>query len=668
MTSKARLDPDARGGIAEYEADQRVARRSQVATAAIVLILVAATVFAVWSSHDTSNAAEKAVAASGVSDAYARADSAISEQESLERKYRLEPGPAVRARYNQAAAALVTALADVHQDGNPGDQALADRVLAQQRTYLAATTRLFAAVDRGDAAEVLRIDTDEADPSFGAMEQAVLEAATDKHQIALIQLAHLLWLEDLTRQVTPLVFVAGLLLVGALASTSRGHRRSLHKERGRAVRDSLHDALTGLPNRTLLADRLEHALVVADRAGTSLGLLLIDLDRFKEINDTFGHHYGDELLAQIGPRLTGALRDVDTVARLGGDEFAVLLPDLRSVDDAVAVAAKLRIALRAPFRVEGVDFDVEASVGVVLSGVHGQDANTLLRRVDIAMYVAKTQDLGVFAYNPVLDEHSPAKLALVGDLRRGIDRGELVLHYQPKVLICSGDVVGAEALVRWKHPQRGLVFPDAFIPLAEHTGLMGPLTRYVLDAALAQARVWMDADRALTVSVNLSARNLLDDGLPVQVAELLAAHGVVADLLELEVTESAIMTEPVRAQRILEQLSALGVKISIDDFGVGYTSLGQLKTLPVTELKIDRSFVMTMTEDQSNALIVHSVVDLGHKLGLTIVAEGVESGDALAALAALDCDIAQGYHLSPPLPVEAFDAWYVSRVAAADRY
>jgi len=428
-----------------------------------------------------------------------------------------------------------------------------------------------------------------------------------------------------------------------------------------------HDALTGLPNRTLFVDLCDQALSADARTGTSTGLLVIDLDRFKEVNDTFGHEYGDELLTQVGLRLTGALRDVDTVARLGGDEFAVLLPGVAGVDGARGVAITLQAALETPFRVEGIELDVEASVGFAVSGEHGQDATTLLRHADFAMYVAKGNTLGVAAYDPTVDGHAPARLTLLGDLRRALDRDELVLHYQPKLSIRTGDVVGAEALVRWQHPERGLVFPDDFIPLAEHTGLIAPLTRHVLDTALAQARSWSDAGRPLTISVNLSVRNLLDESLPGQVAELLAAHGVAPEMLALEVTETAIMTEPARAQRVLEQLTALGVTISIDDFGVGYTSLGQLKNLPVSELKIDRSFVMAMSEDPSNALIVHSVVGLGHNLGLTLVAEGVETEEALTALAALGCDVAQGYLLSRPVTAAAFDLWCTGRRIAPAR-
>jgi predicted signal transduction protein with EAL and GGDEF domain len=354
--------------------------------------------------------------------------------------------------------------------------------------------------------------------------------------------------------------------------------------------------------------------------------------------------------------LSGVLSGTDNVARLGGDGFGVLLPDVRSVEGAVETATTLRAALTAPFPVDGIDLDVEASVGVAVSGHHGQDAVTLLQRADIAMSVAKDQSRGVFVYDPAADRHSPAKLAVLGDLRRALDRSELVVHYQPKVSISTGDLIGAEALVRWHRPEHGLVMPDAFMPFAEHTGLIGPLTRYILNEALSQARAWCEQGRPLTVAVNLSVRNLLDEHLPDQVAELLAAHHVAPELLVLEVTETAVVTEPQRAQQLLKRLAALGIRISIDDFGAGYTSLGQLKTLPVSELKIDRSFVTTMTEDGRNALIVQSVIDLGHNLGLSIVAEGVEDEQTLAALTALNCDIVQGYHIARPLTAQALDA------------
>ena len=648
-------------GLRLEESDERMARRSRIASVVLVLVLLAVSVFAVWSSLATSGAARGAVAASDLSDDYARAASAVSAEESLERKYRLEPRSDIRTAHNATAAALVSALGQVRRQGDAGDRLVADRVLAQHRDYLEAIDRMFAAVDRGDAATVLLIDGGQVDPLFSGIQKTVAGASIVKRQVALARLADLQRLETLTRQLTPFVFLGGLVLVAVLVSITRGHRRLLEAERAHAVYDSLHDNLTGLPNRALLADRLALALRVDARLGTRTGVLLLDLDRFKQINDTFGHHRGDEVLTQVGRRLAGVVRDVDTVARLAGDEFVIVLPDVGSAANATAVADALRGAMEAPFKVEGIDLDVEVSVGVVLSGDHGEDAATLLQRADIAMYAAKSQNLGVCLYDRAVDGHSPAKLALFGDFRRALDRHELVLHYQPKVNISTGDLVGAEALVRWHHPERGLVHPDEFIPIIEHTGLIGPLTSYVLDRALAQARTWSDAGRSLPVSVNLSARNLLDEGLPGQIKLLLRTHGLAPELLNLEVTESAIMTEPARARQSLEQLAELGVGISIDDFGAGYTSLGQLKYLPVSELKIDKSFVMTMTEDPSNALIVRSVVDLGHNLGFTLVAEGVETEQILIALAAVRCDVAQGHHLSRPMAAVDFDKWCAGR-------
>jgi len=462
-----------------------------------------------------------------------------------------------------------------------------------------------------------------------------------------------LTMQDLTADPS----VGGLVLTGHDVTD----RLVLHHE---MEHRALHDHLTGLPNRALLFDRFEQALLSAERSGTSVGLLLLDLERFKEVNDTFGHHYGDELLRQIGPRLAGVLREVDTIARLGGDEFAILLLDVTGVEAALDVAAKLLATLAAPFHVEGVDLDVEASIGVVISGEHGRDVIALMQHADVAMYVAKTQHLGASAYDPAVDGHSASKLAIVGDLRRALEGDELVLYYQPKVSISSGDLVGAEALVRWKHPRDGLVLPDAFIPIAERTGLIGPLTRQVLDAALAQARTWLDGGRPLPVAVNLSVRNLHDEHFAELVAGLLATHRVPARLLELEVTESAIMTDPAQACLMLEKLSALGIRLSLDDFGVGYTSLSQLKALPVDEIKIDHSFITTMTSERSDSLIVQSVISLGHNLGMTLVAEGVETEATLLALAGFGCDVAQGLHLCEPLTAAAFDTWNTPREVA----
>jgi diguanylate cyclase (GGDEF)-like protein/PAS domain S-box-containing protein len=640
--------------------DRGVAHRSRLAGFGVVAILLGVSGFAVWSSHLTAAAAHGATTANQLSDDYARADSAVAAEESLERKYRLEPGSANRANYDAAATSFVTALTAINANGDADMHALVAKLTVQQASYLASIKRMFAAVDAGDTATVLKIDSGEVDPAFGAIETEVATQAAAEHTIALNQLRHLQRIETLTSKLTPAVFGLGLLLAGLLASVTRVYRRVLLVERARAVEHSLHDPLTGLPNRGLLAERFERALRAATQNGTTIALLLIDLDRFKEVNDTFGHKYGDQLLRQIGHRFAAVVREDDTVARIGGDEFAILVPNV-TVAVATGIARSLLHALGPSFEVEGVDLEVDASIGVVVSGEHGADAETLLQHADVAMYVAKRRNIGVFAYNPDIDGYSPERLALLGDLRRALELHELVLHYQPKVSVSTGEVVGAEALVRWQHPTHGLLFPDAFIPTAEHTGLIGPLTSYILDAALAQAKIWADAGRPLLVSVNLSGRNLLDEQLPDEVAGLLVAHGVSASLLELEVTESAIVLDPVRARRSLERLSDLGVRLSIDDFGAGYTSLGQLKTLPVDELKIDRSFVMTMTTDARDALIVHSVIELGQNLGLSIVAEGVETAEALSTLRGFGCDIAQGYYLARPAPVETFDAWRLAR-------
>ncbi len=646
------------------------ARRRQWAIAGIVVVLLTVSAFVVWSPQETADAATRAADASVISDDFARAASAVAAEESLEREYRLEPSPAVRANFDAAAAEVFVALKRARVDGTQEEADQVKKVLALHQEYLAYVDQMFVAVDRGDAAEVLRIDVEEVEPSFDVIQQLVVREASTEHALAIASIDNVQRLEALHRKLLPAVFLLGLVLVALLASGARRYRKLLDSERAGALHDSLHDALTGLANRTLLADRLDRALELGSQAGTTTGLLLIDLDRFKEINDTFGHHYGDDLLAQIGPRLWAHMRDGDTIARLGGDEFAVLLPDIGDRATALVVADALQHALEAPFQVEGVDLDVEASIGIVLSGEHGDDAATLLQRVDIAMYVAKGQNLGIFVYDRGADGHSPGRLALLGELRRAVENKELFLHFQPQVSICTGDVIGAEALVRWQHPVRGTVYPDDFVPLAERTGLIGPLTSFVLNAAVIQAKTWSDAGHPLPVAVNLSVRNLSDEDLPRQVGALLKAHQLPASLLKLEVTESAIMFDPAGAARVLRELADLGIDISIDDFGAGYTSLGQLKSLPVTEFKIDKSFVMNMYKDSNDALIVHSVVDLGHNLGLTVVAEGVENPAALEQLATYGCDAAQGYHLCRPVSADAFDDWrsaYVEGIRLAAR-
>jgi diguanylate cyclase (GGDEF)-like protein/PAS domain S-box-containing protein len=427
---------------------------------------------------------------------------------------------------------------------------------------------------------------------------------------------------------------------------------------------ALHDALTGLPNRTLYRDRIEQALHLARRGDHSVAVLMLDLDRFKEVNDSLGHAAGDALLVEISRRLDAMLRASDSVARLGGDEFGVLLPDPTSLADVVIAAERVRAAIQEPVIVEGLPLCVEASIGIALFPRDGLEVETLLQHADVAMYHAKQENVGYAFYEASRHDGDPVRLTLVAELRRALEERELALHYQPKARLADGEVRSVEALLRWNHPQRGLVPPDDFLPIAQQTGLITPLTLYVVDEALRQCREWLDTGLELAIAVNLSTRNLMDTEFPHQVQALLAKHGVAGSRLEIEITESTVLADPARTALVLERLAALGVRISIDDFGTGYSSLSHLRRLPVDEIKIDRSFVMRMDRDEDDATIVRSTIDLGRNLGLDVVAEGVESQAVWDQLIALGCTYAQGYHLSRPLPADEVVAWCAGHLAS----
>ncbi len=426
---------------------------------------------------------------------------------------------------------------------------------------------------------------------------------------------------------------------------------AVHRAGVAAVRDhhrTLHDDLTGLPNRTQFALRAENALEVAAAEQGSVAFVVLDLDRFKEINDTLGHHQGDELLRLVATRLGGIVGPDETAARFGGDEFALVCPLPDGPAAVASVADRLLAAFDAPFALDDLQLTVEVSLGVALWPDHGSNADALLRRADIALYQAKDSPLDVVLYDAGSDASSVDRLALLGELRRGIGRGELTLEYMPKVALDTGAVLGMEALVRWEHPERGQLVPGSFIPHAERTGLIGALTLEVLDQALAQGASWLAAGTPARVAVNLSARNLLDRGLPAAVATRLRRHALPAALLVLEITESTIMADPARALVVLEELAAMGVALTIDDFGTGYSSLAYLKRLPVSSLKIDRSFVTGMLDDGADALIVQSTIDLARNLGLSIVAEGIEDEATRRVLAGLGCHAGQGYLFGRP--------------------
>jgi len=421
-----------------------------------------------------------------------------------------------------------------------------------------------------------------------------------------------------------------------------------------------HDALTELPNREKLY--LDMEACFANRHDDQISaLMLLDIDRFKEINDTLGHKTGDSLLQKIGPRLTAEMVDVQgIVARLGGDEFAVFLPRIRSPHQAIIIAHRLTDALSLEFDLDGFCTEVSVSIGIAISPLQADDHHTMMRYADIAMYHAKSQMLGYAIYNTEIDPHSQKRLTMIGELGRAIRENQLCLYYQPKVLLHEKRCYGFEALIRWIHPELGFVPPNDFIPIAEMTSMIHPLTAWVVEKSIEQAKQWQDQGLDLSIAVNLSARNLMDENIPKMIARLLEKYQLPPDRLELEITESSIMTDPNRALRILDNLHALGVLLSIDDFGTGYSSLAYLKRLPVHTLKIDNSFVRNMLEDRQDEIIVNSTINLAHNLGLKVVAEGVENEALLHKLSDMGCDEAQGYFIARPMPIRNVNDWLLA--------
>jgi diguanylate cyclase (GGDEF)-like protein len=442
-----------------------------------------------------------------------------------------------------------------------------------------------------------------------------------------------------------LLFIA---LIPILRRVTQRIRRQMEEIEHRA----LYDELTGLPNRALFRDRIEQTILAARREERSAIVMLFDVDRFREINDALGHEAGDLLLREVGARLGRELRASETFARLGGDEFGILLPEA-TLEEATLVAERVHATLEAPFALRGLPLEVTTSIGMVAFPEHGNDADTLLQRADVAMYVAKDAHAGTAVYDPEQDTNDAARLALAGELRRAIETEELVVHFQPKAELETGLIVGAEALVRWQHPERGFIPPNEFIPIAERTGLIKPLSRHVLAAAIRQCADWNAAGFELHVAVNLTIPDLLDLELPDAIGALLSETGVGAEQLELEITETTILADPFRVRLVLNSLNEMGLRLAIDDFGTGYSSLAYLRSLPVQTIKIDRSFVMEMGENANDATIVRSTIELGRNLGLGVVAEGVESQEVWDALRAQGCSLAQGYFIGRPESADA---------------
>ena len=418
------------------------------------------------------------------------------------------------------------------------------------------------------------------------------------------------------------------------------------------------DELTGLGNREQFHAVIAQRIATATESGGHFAVLLMDLDRFKEINDTLGHHYGDVLLKELGPRLTSAIGEGGFVARLGGDEFGILLPE--DTDDIAVldvVMARMFKSVSQPFAIDELSLEVGASVGVARFPQDGEDSHALLRCADIAMYAAKETQTEYKVYTAEQNQHSKRRLGVLSGIRHALLQDEIVVHYQPIIDLDHMRVRGAEGLVRWQHPEHGLIPPGAFVQTVEQTGLIGPLTRHVLERSIAECAAWRKDGREMSVAVNLSVRNLLDRDLPKEIERLLSNYGLPPEALQLEITESMIMSDPERALSTVTRLSGLGARLSVDDFGTGYSSLANLRKMPIDELKIDRSFVSPMLQNESDLIIVRSTINLGHDLGLNVIAEGVEDNPTLEQLATLGCDLAQGYHVSKPMPADAFNTW-----------
>lgn len=424
-----------------------------------------------------------------------------------------------------------------------------------------------------------------------------------------------------------------------------------------ATYSATHDILTALPNRGLFYDRVEQGILSANHQNRLLSILLVDVENFKEVYDTLGRNSSDQIVRQISSRLQGVVLGTDKVARIDGNVFSILLTDPTEEKEAELLAHHIQKALEPAFVVERLSISIHANIGIVHFPIHGEDVDSLVQKAGVALYMASSSNEGYAVYEPSFDEHSPRRLTLMNELRHALERGELELYYQPKISLQSDTLYGAEALVRWHHPKHGFISPDEFIPMAERTRMINSLTLWVLKEAFQHCANWHKHGKDLTISVNLSAKDLHDPGLPDIIAGVAASTGIEPEWIILEITEGSIMTDPELTLEILDRLNGMGYQLSIDDFGTGYSSLAYLKKMSLNELKIDRSFVQDILVSESDDVIVKATINLAHNLGFHVTAEGVETKEILDKLKTYDCDIAQGYYLSKPLSVLDFDNW-----------
>ena len=587
---------------------------------------------------------------------FSEARGAITLEEVNLRHYQVQQSSAVRNRFVLAADAVDIALHLAVREGLPDAGREATRLLKRQRDYRAAAERLIDMVTDRDPSD-FSFDALTVTPAYYTLEQDVAVVSRAYHASAQRQAAEMQRAEVHMLIGTSFGFGMGLTLVAVIWRMVLSYQRRLMQDADASEHLSLHDPLTGLPNRRMFHERLATSMSArSGRRDDHIGIMIIDLDGFKAVNDTLGHHAGDQLLQEVGHRLRAGIRDGDLVARLGGDEFAVLLAGIVDLAAAAEMAHRLADKVRRDFVLDVGPAAVSASIGLSIAGVAGVAGDALLRQADAAMYRAKSAGGGVAVYDPRLDAETPEEMTLFGELRTLLDTGDpdnqLVLYFQPQVSTADGAVHAVEALVRWRHPTRGLLLPAAFLDIATSRGLEIPLTYHLLDVAVAQAARWNSAGNQLVVSVNVSPRCLLHEEFLPRVRAAVASVELPRGILQLELTESSVMIEPERSRAILRQIRDQGIMISVDDFGTGFSSLSQLRQLPADELKIDRSFVLGLAHDSEDVVLVRSAIDLGHNLGLSVVAEGVEDLEALAVLREMGCDLAQGFALSRPVPAD----------------
>jgi len=632
----------------------RARRASTVLTVTLVVLISVATL-GTWSQ---SELLRKTNAAASETRSYQEASTLVTEEHYLMQAMVADPSVEELAELKAIQPRVVAAFDGLVKNGD-GEDGEADRftaMLGKEQELQAATARILANLDRGSFAAAVGIIEDQErlmyDLRTFVRAQEVEHARTNAAEIERITQASRLLSFAMTA-----LFLLGLVVLVATGRKSRHDRRLIE-------RMAAEDALTGLPNRVAFSAHAELALRAA-RDGNRLQptVLMVDLDRFKDVNDSLGHHVGDLLLIEVAERFRACVRGQDVVCRFGGDEFAFLLTD---ADPQVGEDTAVRIAriLTRPFVIEHLSLEVEASVGIA-TAVPDQQVTDVIRDADVAMYVAKEHRLGYSRFEPDQLVDAASRLTLISSLRTALDTDQIVLHFQPKISVDTGRLIGAEALARWQHPTRGLLPPSEFIPALERTSLIEPFTTHVLTQALKQARTWMDDLCPIPVAVNVSTRCLLDTTFPDTIAQCLLGAGVPGELLCIEITESTILADPEVTIDVLRRIRTLGVRASIDDFGTGYASMSYLKILPVDEVKVDGSFVKDMVTRGTDRTLVKSAIQLGHNLGLTVVAEGVEDQATLKALEHLGCDAAQGFFVAKPLDAATFTGW-VKNFAALD--